>query len=306
MKKIPSYLLIFFLAILNIGMVPTEPKTEVETENNVSANEIRQLGLDQLPQVIFWRKIMNLHKDSCIVNVHNNRTIFATYHASTWYAIEDNKKGEILDSFKRMNNIVDSPRIVGTMGKSFFYTFEKVAPKIPQGISEFENNGVDGWYAKAILLIESPNQLQKSSAGAYGPFQLMKGVARNYGLVVNKKVDERKNFKRSAYAASQLIKNICIPYAKQMLDNKNITYSEKDLWFRLFVMHIYNAGAGNVQLALNEVPAELKGIDIIKQLWITSAGRFKSASQNYSQLILAAFLEYDERVESVNTPSNSK
>jgi hypothetical protein len=91
-----------------------------------------------------------------------------------------------------------------------------------------------------------------------------------------------------------------------MLDNKNITYSEKDLWFRLFVMHIYNAGAGNVQLALNEIPSELKGIDIIKQMWITSAGRFKSASQNYSQLILAAFLEYDDRVDSVSTSANSK
>lgn len=274
------------------------PETSNSSSSTASANEIYELGLDELPQVIFWRRIMNLHKDSCLVNVHSNRTILATMHAGEWYGIDSGLKDKMLDSFKRQYNIVDSPRIVGTMGKRFFYDFEKVAPKVPEGMREFENNGVDGWYAKAILLIESPNQLQKSPAGAYGPFQLMKGVARNYGLKVNKKKDERKNFKRSAYAASMLIKSICIPYAKSMLDQRGITYDEKDLWFRLFVMHIYNAGAGNVKLALDAIPQPENGIGLIKQLWVTSAGRFQSSSQNYSQLILAAFIEYDIRVDS--------
>lgn len=286
-----------FVAAFIISTAFVNDDAEKKSKSDVSATEIRQLGLDQLPQVIFWRKIMNLHKDSCLVNVHENRTILATYHANTWYGINGDIKSQILDSFRKMNNIIDTPRIVGTMGKSFFYNFEKVSSKVPDGIAEFEKNEVDGWYAKAILLIESPNQLQKSTAGAYGPFQLMKGVARNYGLKVNKKVDERANFKRSAYAASQLIKTICIPYTKQMLDARGISYEEKDLWFRLMVMHVYNAGAGNVQLALNAIPFEAQGIDIIKKLWITSAGRFKTSSQNYSQLVLAAFLEYEERVE---------
>lgn len=293
--KILTYLLAC-VAIMSF----VNPEPEAVSNTSASAEEIHQLGLAELPHVIFWRKIMNLHKDSCIVNVHSNRTILATWHANTWNSYPSEVKAKILDSFKRLNGISDSPRIVGTMGKSFFYNFEKVAPNIPKGISEFEKNGVDGWYAKAILLIESPNQLQKSPAGAYGPFQLMKGVARNYGLKITKKVDERKNFNRSAYAASQLIKTICIPYAKQMLDAKGIAYQEKDLWFRLFVMHIYNAGAGNVQMALNAVPNPVAGMDLIQQLWVTSAGRFKTSSQNYSQLILAAFLEYEERIESKN------
>lgn len=271
--------------------------TSVNSTSAVSAAEIHELGLSNIPQVLFWRRIMNLHKDSCLVNVHNSRTILATYHAPTWHGYGAEEKGKILDSFKRLNGITDSPRIVGTMGKSFFYNFEKVAPNIPLGVQEFENNGVDGWYAKAILLIESPNQLQKSNAGAYGPFQLMKGVALNYGLRVNKKVDERANFNRSAYAASQLIKSICIPYTKQMLDAKGIVYNEKDLWFRLLVMHVYNAGAGNVKLALDAIATPATGMGLIQQLWVTSAGRFKTASQNYSQLILAAFLEYEARIE---------
>jgi hypothetical protein len=277
------------------AFVVTNP--ELKTTSSASASEIHALELDKLPNVLFWRKIMNLHKDSCILNIHSNRTIIATMHASSWYGSTEQVKHSILDSLKKLYGIIDSPRIVGTMGKSFFYAFEKISEKIPQGILAFENNGLDGWYAKAILLIESPNQLQKSNAGAYGPFQLMPGVARNYGLKVNKHVDERADFNRSAYAASELIKTICIPYARQMLSARSINFNENDLWFKLFVMHLYNAGAGNVQLALNAISQPGVGIELIKQLWNTSAGRFKSASQNYSQIILAAFLEYEDRID---------
>jgi len=56
------------------------------------------------------------------------------------------------------------------------------------------------------LLIESPNKLQKSFVGAYGSFQLMKNVAIQIGLKVNGYVDEREDFNKSAWVASQLIK----------------------------------------------------------------------------------------------------
>ncbi|MES2617493.1 MAG: transglycosylase SLT domain-containing protein [Bacteroidota bacterium] len=291
-------ILTVFTAIWCLGTGLINPVSVTTVENKTySADEIKLMGCDTMAHVIFWRKIMNLHQDSCLINVHSCRRVLATYPARDWNTFDPYKRLAMADSFRRMNGIYDSSRVVGTMGKSFFYLFEKIAPKVPQGISAFENNGVDGWYAKAILLIESPNQLQKSTAGAYGPFQLMKGVARNYGLRVNKKVDERANFNRSAYAASQLIKTVCIPYTKMMLDERGITYNEKDLWFRLLVMHVYNAGAGNVKGALTTITEPKPGFELIQQLWNTSAGRFQTSSQNYSQLILAAFLEYDSRVE---------
>jgi hypothetical protein len=295
LKITPIFLIISALTMAFI----TEGEKEVvekKAETNSTVNDMRAQELDQVPQVIFWRRIMNLHKDSCLLNVHSERIILASMHASSWYGSPEEAKSLILDSLKKLHGIVDSPRIVGTMGKRFFYDFEKIAPKVPLGMAAFENNGVDGWYAKAILLIESPNQLQKSSAGAYGPFQLMKGVARNYGLKINKYVDERANFDRSAYAASQLIKTICIPYAKDMLDTRGINYKEDDLWFKLFVMHIYNAGAGNVKTALYAIPEPKSDFGLIQQLWNTSAGRFRNSSQNYSQLILASFLEYEDRI----------
>lgn len=288
--------LLFLLTAFPLITGLTGPSSPASPASRASAAEIQELELDTVANVIFWRKIMNLESDSCLVNIHRSRTILATMHAPSWYAMEPEKRNLIVDSLKRMRGITDTTRVVGTLGKKSFYAFEKVADKIPKGMDAFEKNDVDGWYAKAILLIESPGKLQKSVAGAYGPFQLMPGVARNYGLRVNRKVDERANFNRSAYAASRLIREICIPYASRILDERGIAYEQTDLWFKLFVMHVYNAGAGNVRQAVDAIPVPLSGMGLIQQLWITSSGRFQSSSQNYSQLILAAFLEYEDRV----------
>ena len=112
-----SYLLVLSLSISAFNFA--EP--ELATTNSSSANEIHALALDKLPNVIFWRRIMNLHKDSCLLNIHCDRTIIATMHASSWYGSNDQVKQSILDSLRRLNGIADSPRIVGTMGKSFFW-----------------------------------------------------------------------------------------------------------------------------------------------------------------------------------------
>src|SRR5690606_6168333 len=116
----------------------------------------------------------------------------------------------------------------------------------------------------------SPNKLQKSNVGAYGPFQLMKGVARMYGLKVNRSIDERADFERSAYAASSLIKNICVPRARRITDSLHIVnYDEDELWFRLLVMHIYHAGAYNVQKAVYSFNPTEGNMDLIYTLWRT-------------------------------------
>jgi hypothetical protein len=296
-KYLKVLALIITAFIINSGFVDTDIAYPLTKDNSMSV--IKILGCDTMPQVKFWQRIMNLHQDSCIINIHHNRTVLATMHTSAWDNIERSKKLSIADSLRRLRAIKDTSRVVGTIGKSFFYLFEKVADKVPLGMKAFEDNEVDGWYAKSILLIESPNQLQKSNVGAYGAFQLMPGVARMYGLKVNKKKDERANFNRSAYAASMLLKTICIPKTKQLLDTLHIAYTEDELWFKLLVMHTYHAGIGNVKAALYAMPAGLQGMPLIYKLWNTNARGFQGASQNYSQLILAAYLEYDRRVDNV-------
>ncbi|MFL5752284.1 MAG: transglycosylase SLT domain-containing protein, partial [Bacteroidia bacterium] len=256
--------------------------------NYIFDKQIYQNGCDTLPQVIFWRRIMKLPKDSALITVAGTRQMVDQVHAENWKSLSDDTKNAFRDSVRSQLCLGDSARILVTEGKSFFYDFSQSPEKIHRGIDDFIENGVDPWYAQAILLIESPNKLQKSNVGAYGPFQLMKPVARMFGLKVNKQLDERADFDRSAYAASCLIKKVCLPYAREMLDTMHIAYNEQDLWFRLFVMHCYHAGAGNVRAVLQAINPERGGMELVQTMWRTQAKGFKTASQNYSQLVLAA------------------
>jgi len=272
-------------------------KTKNENVNYVHDCQLYDLRCDTLPQVRFWRNVMNLTRDSAYICYSNRRCVIDKVEVKYWKTFNDLQKDGYRDSLRNVYCMSDSERVLLVEGKSFFYDFSKAYPKLDQGIKDFEGNGVDPWYAQAILLIESPNRLQKSNVGAYGPFQLMKPVARMYGLKVNRKIDERADFDRAAYAASSLMKNICIPLAKQMLDTMHISYSETDLWFRLLVMHVYHAGAGNVRAVLQTIKPTEGGMPLIQTMWRTQAKGFKTASQNYTQLVLAAMLEMDARLE---------
>ena len=266
-------------------------------ENYVYDPALYALGLDTLSQIRFWRRIMNLKEDSALVSLGHSRDVVQKIAMRDWNAKNDSLKRCYRDSVLLTKNLDSTTRVLVTGGKHFFYDFDKASLNFQKGINGFIDNGVDPWYAQAILLIESPNKLQKSSAGAYGSFQLMKDVARLYGLKVNAQMDERANLERSAYAASSLIKTICIPKACKILDSLHITsYNQNELWFKLLVMHIYHAGAYNVQCALFTFMPSEGNMKLIYNLWQAQTSRFKSASQNYSQLILAAMFEMNDRV----------
>jgi hypothetical protein len=242
----------------------------------------------ELPQPKFWKRIMTLSPDTCLVNVAKNRMILAQMSIKTWHAKSEFEKEMYKQEIRKANGLDSNENIYITTGKSDFYRFHEVYPSLGKGIQAFENNQVDPWYAQAILLIESPAQLKKSVSGAYGPFQLMPSVAKKYGLIVSSTVDERERFDRSAYAASQLIKTSCIPSVKKIVGQYGLSYSENDLWFRLLVMHVYHAGAQNVAAVVSRINPEAGSKDLIQKMWVTSAASFGNNSQNYSQLVLAA------------------
>ena len=182
-------------------------------------------------------------------------------------------------------------RLYITTGKKEFYQIEQVIPSLETAINIFQENNVDPWFAQSILLIESPAQLKYSSVGAFGPFQIMKRVARDMGLTVNKYVDERKDFNKSAFAASELLKKICIPQAYKILCKVgDIEPIGDELWFKLLVLHIYHAGARNIESLLNQLEQPLQGMELIKWMWSNEYGNFKNSSQNYSQIAIAAML----------------
>lgn len=269
---------------------------EKVSRDYVFDKQIYAFRCDTLPQVIFWRQIMNLHQDSILINLGHNRKVVEKTHNKAWVCKNDDRKQCYRDSVRMAHSLDSTYRVLVTTGKQFFYDFDKAFENFDKGINDFIANGVDPWYAQAILLIESPNKLQKSNAGAYGPFQLMKPVARLFGLKVNREIDERADFDRAAYAASSLIKTICIPNTKAILDSLRITYNENDLWFKLLVMHSYHAGAGNVRQAIYTFMPTQGDMSLIYNLWHAETRHFRSASQNYSQLVLAAMLEMNARV----------
>ena len=296
-------LLISFAPIISIAQ-PSDSwdaeKIEIKQGDNqniiLSAEMIYDQGWDELAQPIFWKQIMQLSSDSCLVNIGSTREIIKKTSLATWNSQTKAEKASFRDSIKKLHELPQDAHVYVTSGKSDFYKFQVVYPSISEGVAAFERFEVDPWYAQAILLIESPGQLKKSRAGAYGPFQLMPAVARAQGLTVNRYTDERKDFERSAYGASRLIHRVCIPEAKRILNARNLAFDENDLWFRLFVLHVYHAGAGNVSAVIAKINPSEGGQSLIRSMWVNSAAQFGNNSQNYTQLALASQLILDEMV----------
>jgi hypothetical protein len=300
----------FFISALSVlcslhafsQMVPWENEMiafeEGENEHVIMGTEPIRSGVwAALPQPQFWQQIMLLSPDSVLVNVGSSRRVIAKMSNRKWQLQTDEQKARFKDSVKLALGLPAEERIMVTTGKNDFYRFDLVFESLPKGVEAFNEYGVDPWYAQSILLIESPGQIKRSSAGAYGPFQLMPGVARSMGLTVNKTVDERTDFKRSAYGASQLLKRICIPSARSIAAKAGLVVDEQAIWFRLLVMHVYHAGAGNVNAVVERIGQVPSGEELIQKMWVTTAASFGNSSQNYSQLALAAHMQLGKILE---------
>lgn len=299
MKRLLQPLLMSFLLVQVSFSQPLESWDEhkmiVQREKQVSEimhmDDIFNERWDLLPQMHYWKVVMQMSPDSCVVSIGMDKKIIRVIPSSEWKTYTTvEQKNKAKEKLKVDLNIPENEILNVVIGKSNFYLFEAVYPSLNQGVKAFEKYNVDPWYAQAILLIESPGQLKKSTTGAYGPFQLMPEVARAQGLTVTDWKDERKDFDRSAYGAARLISRICIPEARRILKSHGISYNETDLWFRLFVMHIYHAGAGNVRAVVDKIAPEKGGKDLILAMWKTKAASFGNSSQNYSQVAIAAQL----------------
>ncbi len=254
-------------------------------------------GWDTLSQPGFWRTAMHLDPDVVLVNFAHNRQIVDTLALAAWQLSNDRRKKAYEDSLRKEYGLNRRDEIYFTTGRSHFYTYEPILRHIDLALTIFAEEGVNPWYAQAILLIESPGRLQFSTDGAYGAFQLMKGVARDMGLTVNDEVDEREDFELSARGAARLIRRVCLPKTRDILDRYDLEYDESETWFKLMVLHVYHAGARNVSRVVRKIQPERGGQALITELWQTKSRRFGNASQNYSQIILAAFMEIDALLE---------
>ncbi len=259
--------------------------------NFIFDSSIVKLCCDTLPQVVFWERVLQLPSDSGVINISTNRKIVHQIPSGWWKKQNDDFKVCYRDSIRQLHCLNDSVRIYFTEGKGGYYAWDSIFFIIDKAINVFMEYNTDPWYAQAILMIESPTGNLRSNVGARGYFQLMKNVAKKFGLTVTRHHDDRLNFEKSAMAAAMLLRTICIPEAKKILDTLHIPYNESELWFKLLVMHVYHAGAYNVKRVVEKSGIKEGNMNLIYGLWQTRAGAFQSASQNYSQLVLTAFVK---------------
>jgi hypothetical protein len=261
----------------------------------VSVPSLYKEGWDTLAQAKFWRDVICMSNDTCIINVASCRKPLDKVSRSVWMNQTEPEKARYKDSICSANCFDEGTSLFVTSGKSEFYELKKVLPDISKAIRVFQQNNCDPFYAQAILLIESPGKNKsKSSVGANGPFQLMRSVARKYGLRVTKTHDDRTDLEKAGRVAAKLLNTSCVAYVKKFLDERSIAYNETDLWFRLLVLHAYHAGAGSVHCVINQLNPSGGGVDLFRQIWQTECGRFKNESQNYSQIALASLISFDE------------
>ncbi len=292
-------LTIFSLLFLSVIRLFGQSNGDGQSHGSVSLTviydqKIHEEQWDTLAQPQFWKKVVTTSEDTCFVNVASTRQVIGVLDFECWNKRSDEYKGKFRDSLRELHGLVNQEQIYVTSGKKDFYRLDEVLPSVGKGINIFVEEGVDPWYAQTILLIESPGRLEYSNVGAYGSFQLMKSVARSHGLTVNRKIDERKDFDKSAKCAASLIKNTCVPHAKAILDSFNIEFNESELWCRLFVLHVYHAGAANVKAVVEHINPTEGGMGLITKLWTTQYGAFRNASQNYTQVALACLLRFEE------------
>lgn len=120
-----------------------------------------------------------------------------------------------------------------------------------------------------LALIESNfNPNAKSRVQAVGMWQFMKPTAKQYGLAVGRKVDERKNPKLSTDAALKYLSSL---------------HDRLGSWY--LAAAAYNSGEGTVTKALKRVTGKTKGTD---EDFFRIMSRLPKETQDYVPKLIAA------------------
>ena len=85
---------------------------------------------DTLAQSKFWKLVIGMTSDTCVVNVAHNRQILGYVHKDDWFCQTENEKKSYKDSVIYYNCLDSNTRIYITSGKKDFYLIEEVIPSI--------------------------------------------------------------------------------------------------------------------------------------------------------------------------------
>ena len=81
----------------NEKIIVQDQNTETQV---MSAYQIFEKRWDVLPQAQFWKKIMSLSPDTCIVNIAKNRHVLESISSEQWIYLSKEEKRKFRDSIR--------------------------------------------------------------------------------------------------------------------------------------------------------------------------------------------------------------
>ena len=118
----------FFLSVTSFSQIVNpwdHEKIEVDKNGDktviVGADAIFKDKWHALPQPNFWKQVMLLSPDSCLINVAENRIILEKKSFLEWRTQTEAQKSRYKDSLRKAFNLTSNEQINVTSGKNDFY-----------------------------------------------------------------------------------------------------------------------------------------------------------------------------------------
>ncbi|MBL0259247.1 MAG: hypothetical protein IPQ03_17605 [Bacteroidetes bacterium] len=150
-----------------VGVTQVVTKTVITSKDTLRLHFLRDSALykegwDTLAQARFWRNVISMTSDSCIINVASCRKPVEVVSRQIWMNQTESQKNFFKDSVCTVNCLDSATNLYVTAGKGEFYEVKKTLEDISKAITVFEEQDCDPWYAQAILLIESPGKKKQN------------------------------------------------------------------------------------------------------------------------------------------------
>jgi hypothetical protein len=115
------------LSYFVVAQTWTHEQLEVKTKNTLNrvmrSDDLFEDRWVELPQAKFWRRIMTLSPDSCLINVAKNRTILETMAFKQWRSKTEIEKAQYKATLRKTFGLDSTEELYVTTGKNDFYRF---------------------------------------------------------------------------------------------------------------------------------------------------------------------------------------
>src|SRR5690554_7034910 len=106
----------------------------------VSNIQLFEQEWDRLAHPVFWKTIMTLSPDSCVINIGATREIVEVTSLEQWDLRTDEEKDAYRDSIRVSRGLDSEAKVYMTTGKKDFYAFDHVLSTISRGVERSEEH----------------------------------------------------------------------------------------------------------------------------------------------------------------------